>query len=65
MVNGPDTVYVERTGKLDDGRGDPFIDEDHLRRIIDKIVSADRSAHRRVDPDGATPACPTAPASTP
>jgi pilus assembly protein CpaF len=45
MVNGPDQVYVERDGKITvtDVR---FVDETHLRRIIDKIVS---QVGRRVD----------------
>ena len=38
MVNGPNRVYVERSGRLvlSDVK---FVDETHLRRIIDKIVS--------------------------
>src|SRR4051795_1913336 len=38
MVNGPDSIYIERGGRLQkvDGR---FGDEAHLRRTIDKIVS--------------------------
>jgi pilus assembly protein CpaF len=46
MVNGPDRVFVERSGKLtldDDVR---FLDEDHVRRVIDKIVS---EIGRRID----------------
>jgi pilus assembly protein CpaF len=45
MVNGPDKVYVERAGRLEltDAQ---FVDEGHLRRIIDKIVS---QVGRRVD----------------
>ncbi len=45
MCNGPDSIYVERSGKL---TKDPitFIDEAHLRRIIDKIVG---QVGRRVD----------------
>ncbi len=45
MVNGPEMVYVERSGKLTltDVK---FADEVHLRRIIDKIVS---QVGRRVD----------------
>jgi len=45
MVNGPDRVYVERSGRLvmSDVK---FVDETHLRRIIDKIVS---QVGRRVD----------------
>ena len=45
MVNGPTSVYTERAGKLEktDAR---FVDEEHLRRIIDKIVS---EVGRRVD----------------
>jgi pilus assembly protein CpaF len=45
MVNGPEHVYVERDGKIT--RTDVrFVDEMHLRRIIDKIVS---QVGRRVD----------------
>jgi pilus assembly protein CpaF len=45
MVNGAHRVYVERNGKLEltDVK---FVDETHLRRIIDKIVS---QVGRRVD----------------
>jgi len=45
MVNGPEHVYIEREGKIirTDVR---FMDEMHLRRIIDKIVS---QVGRRVD----------------
>ena len=51
MVNGPDSVYVERAGKLSK---DPvtFVDEAHLRRIIDKIVG---QVGRRIDES--TPMC--------
>ena len=45
MVNGPYSVYIEEEGKLvkTDTR---FVDETHLRRIIDKIVS---QVGRRID----------------
>jgi pilus assembly protein CpaF len=45
MVNGPERVYVERSGKLEkaDAR---FVDDAHLMRIIDKIVS---QVGRRID----------------
>jgi pilus assembly protein CpaF len=38
MVNGPDKVYIERKGRLllSDVR---FDDDDHVRRVIDRIVS--------------------------
>jgi pilus assembly protein CpaF len=45
MVNGPDHVYVERGGRLVLTEV-KFVDETHLRRIIDKIVS---QVGRRVD----------------
>ena len=45
MVNGPDNVYVERNGKME-LTDVHFVDETHLRRIIDKIVS---QVGRRVD----------------
>jgi pilus assembly protein CpaF len=45
MVNGFDKVYVERNGKLE--RSDVrFVDDSHVMRIIDKIVS---QIGRRVD----------------
>jgi pilus assembly protein CpaF len=45
MVNGFDHVFVERSGKLE--RTDVrFVDESHVMRIIDKIVS---QVGRRVD----------------
>jgi pilus assembly protein CpaF len=45
MVNGAEKVYVERSGKLE--RTDVrFVDDSHVMRIIDKIVS---QVGRRVD----------------
>src|SRR5690348_14521429 len=45
MVNGPGHVYVERSGKIE--RSDTrFVDDSHVMRIIDKIVS---QVGRRVD----------------
>ncbi len=45
MVNGPNRVYVERSGKITLS-GASFLDETHLRRIIEKIVA---QVGRRVD----------------
>ena len=45
MVNGPDMVYVERNGRIERDSA-TFVDSDHLRRIIDKIVS---EVGRRID----------------
>jgi pilus assembly protein CpaF len=45
MVNGSDNIYVERGGVVE--RTDVrFISEDHLRRVIERIVS---SVGRRID----------------
>src|SRR3954465_13382435 len=38
MVNGPNSIYIERGGRLQKVEG-RFSDEAHLRRTIDKIVS--------------------------
>src|ERR671915_1963993 len=45
MVNAPDVIYVEREGRIypADGR---FVDETHLRRVIDKMVGL---VGRRID----------------
>ena len=45
MVNGPNSIYIERGGRLSKVEG-RFSDEAHLRRTIDKIVSR---IGRRVD----------------
>ena len=45
MVNGPERVYIERRGKLEIA-GASFVDEGHLRRIIEKIVG---QVGRRID----------------
>jgi pilus assembly protein CpaF len=45
MVNGPDSIYIERGGRLFEVPG-AFSDEGHLRRTIDKIVAR---VGRRVD----------------
>ncbi len=45
MVNGYDRIYVERHGKIEQA-GVSFVDDAHLLRIIDKIVS---QVGRRVD----------------
>jgi pilus assembly protein CpaF len=45
MVNGYDRIYIERNGKIEQA-GVSFVDDAHLLRIIDKIVS---QVGRRVD----------------
>jgi pilus assembly protein CpaF len=45
MVNGPESVFVEKAGRLEKTTAS-FVDEVHLRRIIDKIVGA---VGRRID----------------
>lgn len=45
LINGPDTVYVERRGKLERAEAH-FLDNTHLLHIIERIVSA---VGRRID----------------
>jgi pilus assembly protein CpaF len=45
MVNGPDQIFVERFGRIHQVDA-TFVDEHHLRRVIDRIVSR---VGRRVD----------------
>ncbi len=45
MINGPETVYVERHGRLESTRV-KFANNDHLLKIIQRIVSA---VGRRID----------------
>jgi pilus assembly protein CpaF len=45
MVNGSDRIYIERNGKIQEA-GVTFVDDAHLLRIIDKIVS---QVGRRID----------------
>jgi pilus assembly protein CpaF len=62
MVNGAKNVFVERNGEVLE-TDIQFDDDEHLLRIIDRIVSP---LGRRVDSDNPppTPACRTARAST-
>jgi pilus assembly protein CpaF len=50
MVNGPRQVYVERRGKLELS-GVQFQDDDHVMRVIDRIVSP---LGRRIDESSPT-----------
>ena len=45
MVNGSDQVFVERGGKIEETKAS-FLDDAHLLRIIDRIVS---QVGRRID----------------
>ena len=45
MVNNYDTIYIERGGKIEKTRT-AFVDDEHLLRIIDKIISR---IGRRID----------------
>ncbi len=45
MINGSDHIYVERNGVIEETTA-RFISEEHLRRVIERIVS---SVGRRVD----------------
>ena len=45
MCNGPKRIYIERRGKIEIADTE-FVDEGHLRRTIDKIVS---QVGRRID----------------
>ncbi|GAB3350965.1 CpaF family protein [Modestobacter lapidis] len=45
MANGPDSIYVEQNGKLT-RTASRFTSEEHLRRVIDRIVSR---VGRRID----------------
>ena len=38
MVNGPEQIWIERNGKLQETNA-RFADDDHVRRIIDRIIS--------------------------
>src|SRR6266498_1003951 len=38
MVNGPDQIWIERDGKLHESDA-RFTNDDHVRRIIDRIIS--------------------------
>jgi pilus assembly protein CpaF len=45
MCNGPDSVFIERAGRLEH-TDISFLDEGHLRRVIEKIVA---QVGRRID----------------
>jgi pilus assembly protein CpaF len=45
MVNGPDHVYIERKGKIQEVES-TFLDDEHVMRVIDRIISP---IGRRID----------------
>jgi pilus assembly protein CpaF len=45
MVNGPDIIFVERSGRIEEVASG-FVDAQHVRRVIDKIVA---HVGRRID----------------
>ena len=51
MVNGPDSIYIERDGKIQPYYDIQFQGEEHLRNIIDRIVSR---VGRRIDESSPT-----------
>ena len=55
MVNGPDSIYVERAGQIHPVAA-RFSSDAHLRRTIDKIVGRVGPAGRRGQPHGRRPA---------
>ncbi len=38
MVNGPNSIFVERNGRIEETNA-RFMNDDHVRRIIDRIIS--------------------------
>jgi pilus assembly protein CpaF len=46
MVNGPSAIFVERNGLLQNEPGVVFMNEDHIRHIIDRVVAP---LGRRID----------------
>ncbi len=46
MVNAPDRVYIERSGRISPRPDIRFNDQDHIRHIIDRIISP---LGRRID----------------
>jgi pilus assembly protein CpaF len=61
-VNGADFIYVERNGQIETTKV-RFISEEHLHRIIDRIVT---QVGRRIDESSpwSMLVCLTSPAST-
>jgi len=50
MVNSPDTIFVKRHQGPDGYHDEVFHDDDHVRRILTKIMDDASTAHRTLDP---------------
>jgi len=50
MVNSPDTIFVKRHKGPDGYHDEVFHDDDHVRRILTKIMDDASTAHRTLDP---------------
>lgn len=50
MVNAPDTIFVKRHRGQDGCHDEVFHDDDHVMRILTKIMDDAATAHRTLDP---------------
>ena len=50
MVNAPDAIFVKRHGGMSGYHGEVFHDDDHVRRILTKILDDASTSHRTLDP---------------
>jgi pilus assembly protein CpaF len=50
MVNAPDAVFVRRHRGLDGPHDDVFHDDDHVLRVLSRILDDATGAHRKLDP---------------
>ena len=50
MINAPDAVFVKRHRGLSGYHDEVFHDDDHVVRVLTKILDGSRGAHRKLDP---------------
>jgi pilus assembly protein CpaF len=50
MVNAPDALFVKRHRGPDGPHDDVFHDDDHVRRVLTRILDDAPGAHRKLDP---------------
>ena len=50
MINAPDAIFVKRHQGLDAYHPEVFRDDDHVSRVVTRILDEARGAHRKLDP---------------
>ena len=50
MINGPDSIFTKRHSRVGGYHSEVFHDDDHVSRVLTKILDESSRSHRKLDP---------------